>query len=438
MVEYANQESTRSGAAKRTTVRLWLLLVLALTVPFASAQALGSEHEAAEDEGRDVDLELDTDDLRRGAADDLNAYDEVERQDIEANAEIEGISTEEAMERFAWHESFSTLLDDIRRAFPGEIAEARLDSDSYEGPVVRFDGAAPAEAVDVLEEFPQPVEIVDDAGFSEEEVFADVEAAHTAVYEDPRVAKASSNPDMDDGSVTVAVELIELDEHEEPADAERARADLEGIAERKTERADVLVMLVEELESELDSILGGGHLDLCTSGFTVAPAASGQNGVLTAGHCSLPITYEHGSAQYPLSQENHHQGPLGDFQWLTPDDGGVSVQAEFFAISGESRSTVGSGSPEVGQRLCQYGRSKNQTCDDVVQINTCSPGNRCGLTALETRQRSDGDSGGPVYDFRRAYGVHSGNTCVDGDCDHDGFTRMWTIEDAFNVVPLVD
>lgn len=336
------------------------------------------------------------------------------------------------MRAYAWHEPFSTLMDEIRQAFPNTVAAVEIDPDGTGGAKVRFSGEAPQAAVEVLEEFPQPVTIRDDAGFTERQLTEDLTSAHMAVYEDERVTSAGSNLDIRDASVTVAIEFAtDLT----ATQVELAAEELQDLAESTTEDARVSVTIVDAITIEEDAIIGGGHTTPCTAGFTVQSASTGAEGVLSAAHCGS-ISYTHEGVSYALTQQDEHYGSLGDIQWLTPDDAGVSVMPQFTPNPPTIRNTVGSGMPEVGQRLYQYGKTEGPTDDDVVQINSCR-GSICGLTAMSTRQRDGGDSGGPVFAGNRAYGIHSGNTTVDGSSSHDGFTRIWSAEDVFDVLVLV-
>ncbi len=59
----------------------------------------------------------------------LGEINEAALEDLTTMAEQEGISLEEAIDRYAWHESFSMLVADIREKYPDRFAGAMITPD---------------------------------------------------------------------------------------------------------------------------------------------------------------------------------------------------------------------------------------------------------------------------------------------------------------------
>ena len=86
-------------------------------------------------------------------------------QDLELIAEQEGISLEESIERYAWQDAFSYLVNEIREKYPEAFTGSWIRNDV--NGFVSFTGTAPAEAVEAIRAFPHPIRIIENRGFTE-------------------------------------------------------------------------------------------------------------------------------------------------------------------------------------------------------------------------------------------------------------------------------
>ena len=192
----------------------------------------------------------------------------------------------------------------------------------------------------------------------------------------------------------------------------------------------------------------GGELiqagsDLCTSAFAVASGST--RGMLTAGHCGSASTHwrsRTGSQtgnSYSASTQAIVWGDDGDSQWYTTsqwesDDFYVTTTSTRDATGYEVRSNM------QGDYVCHFGISSGDSCGWVVSTNF-DPGygvcgwwlgcdNRWVKVVGSNLEACAGDSGGPWYSNRTAYGVNSGTDSGGiSDCTASGtayaiFTAM--------------
>lgn len=77
----------------------------------------------------------------------------------------------------------------------------------------------------------------------------------------------------------------------------------------------------------------------------------------------------------------------------------------------DTRDVSARGVEVLGQTLWRYGKTTGRESDTVYKKDQCN-GVRCGLTAMHNREAASGDSGGPWYAWRTAYGVHQGGIWI--------------------------
>jgi hypothetical protein len=206
-------------------------------------------------------------------------------------------------------------------------------------------------------------------------------------------------------------------EHWSPSMVERERlaAELRS-AGLVYDSIDVRVSLVEDLGIRMQSHLwGGGRLNHssqgnCMAGFSVIHT-SGDTGVATADHCAVNAptrVYQNttGGGSLTLNRRGRSfTGNNGDLAWY----GGGSHDApnRFWNTSTTSRNVTATGTRQIGQSICNYGRNSGTKCVTVVD-HGWSFGAYHGLTAVDSCVTAGGDSGGPWYIGNIAYGIHSG------------------------------
>lgn len=342
-----------------------------------------------------------------------DSLDQAALADLATMAEQEGITLDEAVERYAWHAPFSELVHSIRKAYPADFAGARIESDG--NPWIAFRSDVPksarehivAASDDVLGTRTRQIDVVENRGFSEAELDSRLVKAHYAAFDQKQlVANASSGYDSVTGEIIVEIEPVStLD----PAERDNLVATV--MSADKLAFENVTLRVVDEVrggDTGTVYIYGGSALTTCTSGF--AASKNGTRGMTTAGHCSN--TQSDGGIVL-----NHHisyEGEWGDFQWMWADTDGsgnsVWESDNFYAgpYEADNRDLLGQGFPTEGQRLCRNGKATGKRCDDVYQLNHCY-WNRCHLTLMEHNYASGGDSGGPWFYSRLGYGIHSGN-----------------------------
>ena len=84
--------------------------------------------------------------------------------------------------------------------------------------------------------------------------------------------------------------------------------------------------------------------------------------------------------------------------------------------------------------MCRNGKTTHKVCQEVYELDVCN-GNYCTLIKLEARRSSGGESGGPVYWGRKAFGLHQGAA---GYPRRDVFSRVDMLFDAMRVSIILD
>jgi hypothetical protein len=177
--------------------------------------------------------------------------------------------------------------------------------------------------------------------------------------------------------------------------------------------------------SVTSTIMGGGAMTSCTSGFSVHTSVG--NGIVTADHCADDQQYGGLSniefVSGAVRESNGHA--RGDLQWHKAIGGAVAVP-RFRATSTEYRDVLSVGAPTVGQTVCKFGKVSNASCDRVdvtCAVFTISDGPYDCMHFTENHNLMPGDSGGPWYYGNSAMGVSSGH-----------WWNAWSDRDVFSPI----
>ncbi|WP_130413347.1 hypothetical protein [Xylanimonas ulmi] len=362
-----------------------------------------------------------------------------EMQDLRLVAEQNGISLDEAIDRYAWNDNFSLVVDTIRKAHPESFTGAEIVDAGHAW--ISFKGPAPNVAA-VLDPFAKiaptvEVEVRADEGYSEHQLEKSIESVHYAIYGSPGVRQAATSFDTDTRTIVTTVVLTDPERASAAADLnETAQATLAAVS---TSDADIAAAVTVARNATLggdDSAsyhYGGEVLSGCTSGFgtRASSSTSGTRGIATAGRCGN----SQGDDGYTLTSRGGHQGTHGDFQWHT---GGATHSDDFYAGTATVTETTlrdvsGSGAPTVGQTPCKNGATNHASCQEVRKLGDCRD-SMCNLVQMGARLAAGGDSGGPIYWGNTAYGLHSGRRYDPvAPFDRDQFARADRIDDALGI-----
>lgn len=221
---------------------------------------------------------------------------------------------------------------------------------------------------------------------------------------------------------------------------------LVGIHDLETADSKVLIdsfgagldFVEEELDTGLDACLsridchpmkGGIKIyetnhtsSICTSGYIVKLKNTSTKRVLTAGHC-LALAVGGLNAGWSHSGTQFGTGRTETYGYLSNADAGlISVGAidgadNLFMASGtgDLRGVEGhlnSSSQNVGDGLCRSGKTSGYLCGEITLEDRIRD---VQGTSIEHQWVVDfdaipGDSGGPYYLLRVAYGIHSSST----------------------------
>lgn len=172
---------------------------------------------------------------------------------------------------------------------------------------------------------------------------------------------------------------------------------------------------------------------VCTSGFTAYHSGDNRYGLITAGHCNKRtwttqgVTLAFNSRVYNASNDAafyvipEGQGHSATHKIRCSDNSGVTQTCSIHSI-GPGRLFM------MGHYVCHMGTNSGVSCGTVDNVRyQPNPSNGCdgnGVTCSPVFIRASGpdmrncsgDSGGPVYSYNAAYGIHKGgranNSCT--------------------------
>lgn len=320
----------------------------------------------------------------------INELTDAQLADLTVVARDEGITLEQAIERYSWHESFAGLLSDLRLEFPTDYAGGSTEGAN---PWVGFRSALPAAAANRIFTFQRAIDVRENLGFGEAQVEDRLQQVHYSVAARSDLIDAvTSDYDIATGAITVAVKP-------KPGSGSNVVQALRTTLPAESAQWSVTITAADDLELSDDAtIYGGGPLVGCTAGFTVTDGF--VRGISTAAHCSNSQSYSGTSLRFQWE----HSGRYGDVQWHR---GNATFSNYFYINAGIIRPATATRFPSTGQQLCRYGRTTGQRCDTVKARYKCN-GSRCGLVAMNHRYAAGGDSGGPWFWGNTAYGIHQG------------------------------
>lgn len=371
----------------------------------------------------------------------FDAFPLAEQEDLTRLAQEEGISTDEAVDRFAWQNSFALAATAIEEAFPDAFSSAEVTSESPAVGTVTFAGPVPSGVDEFLSDVPGyvHVELVPGASKTSAEIDDAIIAAHGAVEATGQVGDLVSAYDHATDTVLVTAQPLTATatDSEMSGQAQEIEDSLPATAGR------VSVTLDPRVGGQDEARYGGGRLEVkgqsyleCTAGFNVVNP-SGTTGVATAGHCSNSLTHENtnGATEHSMTYKSGHVGQWGDFQWHTTSD---TEPDDFYYDWGSRRDVSALANPVSSQRICRFGQKSGAHCSTVKDTSMCATINgvqACRLVEMNSHSASGGDSGGPWYYGGTAYGFHKGYVSCGflwlSKCSI--WSRVTYIDDALNV-----
>ncbi|MEU8277076.1 hypothetical protein ACFYOK_35165 [Microbispora bryophytorum] len=125
--------------------------------------------------------------------------------DLGVIAESEGISYEEAIDRFGSQSSNSRVIDQLNAEFPDEISGVGY-VDDQRGLRVGFKGPIPARAIELARTLPLEVTLIGGKGFSAAELRRAEDTVVSWLRSRSEVATMTASPDDETGHIKVVVQ----------------------------------------------------------------------------------------------------------------------------------------------------------------------------------------------------------------------------------------
>ncbi len=233
----------------------------------------------------------------------------------------------------------------------------------------------------------------------------------------------------------------------ETMELRQAASTLETILEQDT---DLPFSVTLDSASTPSAIYGGELIRTdrgtrCTSGFAVLKGST--RGMLTAGHCAnitrhwRSRTSAYTGDNFAATHKDTIWGKTGDSAWYTT----VQDEADDFYFSTTSTRDVNGHEVRAnmlranmkGHFVCHFGIKSGYSCGSVVSTTHDPNYDICGSDGCDhmwvrvegaSLKSCGGDSGGPWFLVRTAYGIHSGSNkgsdCTAEGTDYATFTAM--------------
>ena len=192
---------------------------------------------------------------------------DAELQDLQTIADREGISLQEAIDRYAWRDNFSLAVSRVRDVAPEIFAGAEIVDDSNAW--IAFVEQPPKAALDILDIFRNShssisVEVRTSASITEAELQKAIPAVHYAVFRSPGVRNASTSFDSSTAQIRTVV-VLELTASPFVLDDLRAIATQRLIDETRPDILDTISVSVVRspypvlggVDSMTESLVGG-------------------------------------------------------------------------------------------------------------------------------------------------------------------------------------
>ena len=369
-----------------------------------------------------------------------------------------GVTTEEALRRLDRIPELKKIIQETVAAETGRVAGwGIMHEPNFGGWVYLVGDAKPTQTTNGL--LARHSDLFVDTGATL--TFAELDAAMSnrsnfeAIPDSMRDRIAYREIDVRSNSIVVAIDRDQpptrTDETipvtERPIAAlglPQAASTLEALLEHDT---DLPFSVTLDSASQPSAIYGGelinnGQIIPCTSGFAVVDGET--RGMLTAGHCG-EITRHWRSRTSAWQGNNYiatHQdtvlGDNGDSAWYTTEQDEAD---NFYFSTNFTRDVIGyeSRANMEGDYVCHFGIKSGYSCGEVVSTTHDPNYGICGSDGCdhrwvkvegETLKACSGDSGGPWFQDRTAYGIMSGtenggeNDCTPEGTDYATFTAM--------------
>lgn len=191
---------------------------------------------------------------------------------------------------------------------------------------------------------------------------------------------------------------------------------------------DVAYNVIKATSLEDNAAFEGGHRmtngsAVCTSGFTAYHSGTESYGIITAGHCDRTTWTTQGVTLRRTVQQ--HNASMDAAFYSIPSGQSHTVTNKIVCsnhVENPQTCAIRSIGPQrlrmLGDHVCHAGTRSGVSCGTVDRIrHQPNPTNGCdgnGATCLAVFVRASGlnlrackgDSGGPVYSYSAAYGIH--------------------------------
>ena len=270
-----------------------------------------------------------------------------ELEDLQFIADQRGISLQEAIDRYGWHDNFSLAASRIREAYPETFAGAEIVDGANAW--IAFTGNPPREALDIIDIFAGShsgvtVEIRTDKSFTQAEISDAVPAIHYALLNAQGVRIAHTTFNRDTAQMESRV-MLESEDTGTTLDDLRAIATERLIAVTRPDILDSISLSVVLVESQPFGVVDGPVL---TSPPPSQLIWTGMDAVVSG-----TVVYEESTGCLYLGSNPEYRSPViwpSGASWQ-PDPPAVKLQGQVIELGMNVHGGGGSMSYEWVKRL---------------------------------------------------------------------------------------
>ena len=367
------------------------------------------------------------------------------------------VSETEAEQRLDRIRPMHDVLAEIREAGPERVAGWGIDHGAQMIGWVLFTGdTAPGETAQMHAAAHSDVEIRAGAVYTYEELLAaqqSFDGGKGVTVADHSKVITYTMVDMRANALEIGVDPAQA----RPGASQATDAELQiKIAQIKGDYAGHLDLAFEVADGRGlsdDAMFDGGRAmsPKCTSGLPAQDNGTGDYVIITAGHCPNSLTMNGVSLEYVFGEKS----ASADAQFhRIPGGAGHEIRSQYKKASGveEIHSDIRR-SQMINDHVCHTGKTTGVSCGTVTNV-AYQPtwGGACGsdtCNAVFVRvdgpalKACDGDSGGPWWRYRTAYGIHKGGNDTGETCQTDEnryaiFSAVIQVENYLDAAVLED
>ncbi|MEU7912100.1 hypothetical protein [Microbispora bryophytorum] len=322
-----------------------------------------------------------------------------ELTDLKLIAKSEGISFEEAIDRYGPQTKIDDMSAVLAKVYPDTLAGVEITNNGH-AVQIGFKGEIPSEAIDLAKKLPVEVQFTGNKGFSQAELRARLQDAHKTLAGRPDVAAVDGQYDFRTGVISFQVQpklaLKAAAQQQLAQDLQPPQPENKNISIK----LEVEQNIADQLDADDTYIRGGGKQTIwdtgafCTSGFNVTNGTYYRT--TAAAHCARDdagggLAYINGDEVNNTFTGVAKESVSSSYDLARYSRGNFVVTRTFYYDWTFKRYVYDWGTySNIGDRICRFGRKTGATCSHVKQVGAVGTGDDGRRRANLLRPHGDG------------------------------------------------